>query len=1137
MSRDARRPARASGPHRLVEGWGKRRGDAAPARSRRRRRQRGAIESGLERLESRMMLSTTPAQIVGPVPLSTQQETLNLVLQPGTGGALGSLAGLIASAGATVQATGIPGLYEVQAPASVVPSLEADLSASPAVESAALPQTVSVADAPNDPSYDNDTQWYLNGPFGINAPAGWGVITGSTQVIVADTDTGISYNDPELLNNIWINQAEIPASVRSNLTDTNGDGLITFADLNAEVSGVAINQGPGKIEPLSGSGGVVNGSALLAPASSGGWADGSTQDGDTANPDDLIGWNFVSNTNNPIDQDGHGTFTAGEIAAVANNATGVAGADWSVQIMGDQFLDSSGSGTDTAAALAIEYAVQHGAKVINASWGASGVDPTIAAAIQYADEYGVIIVAAAGNNSSDNDNASTWFSPASYSVDYPNLISVAATTFSGNLAGFSNYGVQSVQIAAPGYNLYGLGLNNNYSTDSGTSMAAPLVTATVALVEAAHPTWSMSQVIDAVIDTATPDPNLVGKVTSGGIVNVQAAVANTDGPYVASSTPSSAISGPSGFSSVQLTFNEEINPATFTPAQVTLTGPGGSISGISVAAVAGSDDHIFDITFPSQTAAGSYTLKVGPDIQDWYGNDMNQNRNGVNGEASDAYTDTIKEASGTSSDVFLITSASATATAGSAYAFTVTALAPGGGVDTGFVGTVDFSSSDPLAGLPASFTFGSSNKGTHSFSATFKTAGIQSITATTSPVAVTSGTEGNIFVEPAAAETLVLSTSGNPTAGVPFPVTVTAMDAYGNVATSYVGTIDFSSTDPAAEFPVIYNGNVYPTAVIPASYIVAPEQQGTGTFYVTFETSGTQSLTATDSKSSSITGTASGLAVGGGSAALANPDVTVTTFANPIGSATSGQSVTLTATVETTTTGAANPTDGSVTFYYGSTALGTVNLSGSDQATWPTGPLSAGTYNFFAVYNGDAATYQPSASPVFSQVVNHFATNVALAESIPKSSFGQAVTFTATVNVQGASGASPPVPTGTVTFYDGTTPLGTLALNGSLQAALTTSALVPGTHAILAVYNGDSLTQTNQSVTVAQTVSPASQSVVYVDSAWSGDAIGTQVTVGTTTLTMGTTRVCYHPGGDRRRCRRRDRERARRNFFRAGGDR
>ena len=165
----------------------------------------------------------------------------------------------------------------------------------------------------------------------------------------------------------------------------------------------------------------------------------STQDGDdpARYPDDLIGWNFAAissstpnGTNNPIDQNGHGTFTAGEIAAVGNNGIGVAGVDWNVQLMPVQFLDSSGNGTDTAAAEAIDYAVDHGAKVINASWGGRGGSDTIAAAIEYADQHGVIIVAAAGNSGTDDDN-SALFSPASYSVDYPNVITVAATDSNG----------------------------------------------------------------------------------------------------------------------------------------------------------------------------------------------------------------------------------------------------------------------------------------------------------------------------------------------------------------------------------------------------------------------------------------------------------------------------------------------------------------------------------------------------------------------------------------------------------------------------------------------------------------------------------------------------------------------------------
>ena len=1114
MSRDGCRPACALGPYRFAEGWGQGRADGSAARSRTKRRRTGrAILSELEHLESRTMLSGTPQTDFGPAALSLQGPLLNLVLAPATGGSLGPLAGLIAKAGGSVEATGIPGYYLVQAPAAAVGSLQTQLAGNSAVEYAAPPRTVQAADAPNNPSYDNNTEWFLNGQFGINAPGAWNVTTGSSQVIVADTDSGISYNNPQLLNNIWINQAEIPASVRTNLTDTNGDGLITFADLNAKVNGVAINQGSGKIQPLSGSGGVVNGSAVLAPLASGGWASGSTQDGATATPDDLIGWNFVSSTDNPIDQEGHGTFTAGEIAAVGNSNAGVSGANWSVQIMGVQFLDNTGNGTDTAAALAIEYAVNHGAKVINASWGGSGTDATIAAAIQYADEYGVIIVAAAGNSGTNDDNSATWFSPASYSVDYPNLISVAATTISGTRPNFSNYGVQSVQIAAPGNGLYGLGLNNGFGSMSGTSMAAPLVTATVALVEAAHPTWSMSQVIDAVLNTATPDPALAGLVSSGGIVNASAAVANTNGPYVVSSTPSGAIAGGSGFSSIQVTFNEEINPATFTPSQVSLSGPGGILSGISIAAVAGSNDHVFNIAFPNQSAAGAYSLTLGPDVQDWYGNDMNQNRNGANGEATaDQFSETIERASGSSSDVLLLSGVPGSVTAGATFSFTVTALAPGGGTDTGFVGTVDLSSSDPqVAGLPATFAFTSTNKGTHTFTGVaFKTAGPQSITATAAAVPAETGTEGNILVQPAAAKSLLLSDSGNPASGVPFAITVTAMDAYGNVATRYGGTVNLSSTDPAAELPVTYSGNT-PAAPVAATYSFAPEQQGTGTFYVTFETSGTQSLTATDSSNSTITGTAASLGVQGGSAALSNPYATTTAFASPVGTAASGQSVTLTATV--TASGAANPTDGTVAFFAGSTLLGTVSLSGTNQASYPAGPLSPGTYAFFAVYNGNAATYKPSASPGFTQFANHFAANVALAASSPTSSFGQSVTFTATVSVVGVAGVTSPAPTGTVTFYDGTTALGTQSLNASNQSTLSTSSLAPGTHSIVAVYNGDSLTQTNQSVTLAETVAPASQSVVYVNAAWTGNQIFSQVTVGGNSLTIGVNAFATIQGG------------------------
>jgi hypothetical protein len=412
----------------------------------------------------------------------------------------------------------------------------------------------------------------------------------------------------------------------------NGDGIISFTDLNYPV-----NQGPGKISDTNGDG-IITATDVLAPTSSGGWGSSTTRDGDTSHPADFIGWNFVNNNNNPTDGNGHGTFTAGEIGAVGNNAVGVAGVNWNVQIMTAQFLNSGGSGSDTAAAQAIDYAVNHGAKVINASWGAAGWDSTIANAISYANSHGVIIVAAAGNSAINI--TSTPFSPASYSQTYPNVIAVAATDNNGALASWSDFGSGTVQLAAPGVNDYGT-YPGGYGTDSGTSMAAPLVTGTVALVEAAHPSWSMQQVIDAVVDHTTPDPSITGMVTSGGILNAAAAVANTEGAYIVTSTPNGSGTGSSPLSAIQVTFNEEINPATFTASQVSLTGPGGTISGITVAAVSGSNNHKFTISFPSQTGGGAYTLALASSIQDWYGNALDQDRDGGDGESDDTYTVTF----------------------------------------------------------------------------------------------------------------------------------------------------------------------------------------------------------------------------------------------------------------------------------------------------------------------------------------------------------------------------------------------------------------------------------------------------------------------------------------------------------------
>jgi len=847
MSRHGRRWARILGIRRLI-------GEGERARRAGANVRRGSHDvrflMGLDELETRTMPSYST--VIGPMPspapsltTASADETINLQLRPASALALSQLMPLITAEGATVVPTTISGLYTVQGPTVNIGKLTADLSTNPAVEYAQPVQTVGLLTVPNDPDYVNGSQWQLGGTWGVNAAAAWSVTTGSDEVIVADVDSGLNYNLPDIYDNVWLNQPEIPANVVGNLTDVDNDGVITFTDLNSPV-----NQGSGKIEDTNGDG-IITGADVLASTSVGGWVNPNapnTQDGDTADPDDLIGWNFVNGTNNPMDDLGHGTFTAGEIGEMTNNAIGGAGLVWNTQIMPVAFLDSSGSGTDTAAAEAIDYAVLHGAKVINASWGETGTDSTIEAAIASADQHGVIIVAAAGNNSADDDT--TFFGPASYSAQYSNVISVAAIGSDGALASFSDYGVNAVQLAAPGVNVESTLSNGSYGTMSGTSMAAPMVTGTIALVEAAHPSWTMSQVIDAVLDTVTPDSALAGKVATGGVVNAGAAVANTDGPYVVAASPDGSINSSGGLSTVQLTFNEEINPATFTAAQVTLSGPGGVIPTnlLNVAPVDQSNDHEFHVSFPAQTAAGTYTLTVGPDIQDWYGNEMNQDRNGVNGEVSDAFTDTIRLAAPGSTDLLSINGVPTVAPAGTSETFTVTALDPIGGTDASYTGTVDFTSTDSQAVLPADYTFTAADDGTHTFTAQFKTAGTQSITATDSVNPAIAGTGENITVTPAAAQSLkVTGFPTTATAGAPEIFTLTAYDAYGNVATSYAGTVQFTSSDSQA--------------VLPASSTITPPEQGTLSFTATLETAGTQSITATDTTNSSIEGTESGITV------------------------------------------------------------------------------------------------------------------------------------------------------------------------------------------------------------------------------------------------------------------------------------
>jgi len=225
----------------------------------------------------------------------------------------------------------------------------------------------------------------------IDAPEAWDLTTGASDVVVAVIDTGVAYDHPDLADNIWINTGE---------TDCN-DGID--------------NEGNGYI-------------------------------------DDCNGWDFLDNDNDPMDFTDHGTHVAGTIAAIGDNGTGITGVMWEAKIMPLRFLGIDGTGFTTDAIKAILYADANGAHVINNSWGGGYFSQALKDAI---DDSSATIVSAAGNGGSDgigDNNDSSPFYPASYTS--ANIIAVAATDHTDTLAGFSNYGVTSVDVADPGVSIY-----------------------------------------------------------------------------------------------------------------------------------------------------------------------------------------------------------------------------------------------------------------------------------------------------------------------------------------------------------------------------------------------------------------------------------------------------------------------------------------------------------------------------------------------------------------------------------------------------------------------------------------------------------------------------------------------------------
>lgn len=223
------------------------------------------------------------------------------------------------------------------------------------------------------------------------------------------------------------------------------------------------------------------------------------------------GWNFIDNNSYPVDVTGHGTHVAGTIGAIGNNSIGITGVCWNVQLA---FFKIGDNRIDLAAAIsAIYFANMMNIKILDNSWGGRIYSPILKYAIEH---YDGLFIASAGNSSSNNDLIPSY--PASYNSE--NIISVAASTPENTLSSFSNYGVKSVDIAAPRTSILSTSLKGEYSYKNGTSMAAPHVAGAAALLKSYMPFFIIFEIKNIILLSSTRYPWLADKLLTGGILNV-----------------------------------------------------------------------------------------------------------------------------------------------------------------------------------------------------------------------------------------------------------------------------------------------------------------------------------------------------------------------------------------------------------------------------------------------------------------------------------------------------------------------------------------------------------------------------------------------------------------------------------------
>lgn len=237
--------------------------------------------------------------------------------------------------------------------------------------------------------------------------------------------------------------------------------------------------------------------------------------------DDAYGYDFANKDGDPQDGHGHGTHCAGVIGA-SHNSIGVAGVMANVKIVGIKFLTDAGSGETIDAIASIDYAIKRGVHVMSNSWGGGDKEQSLEDAIKSAEAAGITFVAAAGNESANNDRTASY--PANYDVS--NVVSVGSYTSTGAKSSFSNYGVKSVHVTAPGSSILSTYKDGKYTTMSGTSMATPHIAGIVGLMLSAEPNLSPAEIRERLVRTSVKTTKLSTASLSGGRVDAYKAISN-----------------------------------------------------------------------------------------------------------------------------------------------------------------------------------------------------------------------------------------------------------------------------------------------------------------------------------------------------------------------------------------------------------------------------------------------------------------------------------------------------------------------------------------------------------------------------------------------------------------------------------